>query len=1089
MNGTKMWSFIGLFMIALVISLPLNSANALALSVQITKNEGQAGIKNYIDATGDVWTVEALIAGTSNDSVSPENVKLKIGENEASFQSCTSSTLGTSCEYISPLTDGVQEGEHAFQVVYNFLNILGNPDSMSNGDFIRADGSAPTIQFFAGDVKQNSKGQVELNFKVTDKSLGAPAVGLKQIDILEANTGEVLESITDFKEGQDSYSYVEDGTFNGLLQAELTGEGKKGLKIRAEDRLGHKVISKAVYFDADFVKPEIVGTFNLTKFGEFIGQFTGSTDVILDVLESSVPVVKAYSDQAKLSGQSAECDSDEEVDNLWHCTWKDVEVNPESTVAILFVIVDEHGNKVEQSLSRTFVVDNSFPQIKFFGTDRQFDGNSYLNGKKENRIILVASDDGAGISADGIRANLIAFGKSSSERPNECEEAEGDLSCYWDVDASLGDGVLTFGLSMFKDNVGNEGDMPESEFFVDSVGPKVEKIEVYGLSEAGDKNYFQSNDIMKIVFTASESSGLNILVDLRDVVMDAETKFPEDFFTQGLGDGWQRFTDDNCEKVKGKWECVLETEALKSGPAKEQIEIKIQDTAGNDANLWPVPEKEPQNVVRGKEGKYTIDIAGLSTEDNPDYWEVSSTRSLLSFVDLDTTQISYTRMPVKVSFKSDSSQAKILSIELIGCGPEEGVLQSKTSEGNETAYEDTAATANNPQISRALLYGTDFPGGSSSPVDTTAILEFQPFNGRQMFGVGSETFDQAEVKYLCQMKIYTKVGKYAIQAAEIQDVKITVPFAFSYLGSMDETLKKKVTDLKEDGWMTFFDVIHVMHLVLQWINYIASILKIIVTVNQIVDLFTESEKGAADALENYPITLAAGTALRGGCLAAQQGTKEGWDFVKYIEVPVRILNCEPDPDTLGPYGWLQKSALDAYNLASGRGVLGIPASSLYENIYTSMLGLCVPGILYNIEKAREVHCRRIVCYGREVPQGIATMESCDQLFDQQLCEMFFGPFLDFMPIGGIAQIGSMIKGMFTSPLGLISLTELIACGILCFTPKSPGILTTCKVTTGLNKVLSIIDSIVSAVKVRPDITESYYCNMADDIKVEELTGQ
>ncbi len=1098
MNEKKLWCFAGLFMILLVLSMPFYSANVMAASVQITKNQGEDGIKNYIDAQGDVWTVEALISGTGNETVNPDNVKVKIGENEASFQSCTPGTLGLSCEYISPLTEGVSEAEHAFQVVYNFLNILGQPDSISNGDYIRADGSAPTINFFPGNVRQNEKGEVLLDFTVTDRKEGIPAVGLKQIDIIDADSGAVLQSIADFEEGQETFSYAADTSFGGKLQAQLTGEGKKRLKISAEDRLGHKEVSKAVSFDTDFVKPEIRGTFNLTKFGDFIGQYNADTDVIVDIVETSEPKVSAYSDQAGLKGQVAECDSDAEEDNLWHCNWKDIEVKPESTINILFVAVDESGNKLEQTLSRTFVVDNTPPVVKFFGTNRQFEDQSFINGKNviENKIILKASDEGAGISAEGIRANLNAFGLSNAERPDECEEVEGELQCFWKVNYDLNEGVLLFGLSTFKDNVGNEGEMPESQFFVDNTGPKVEKIEIYGLSEAGAKNYFQSNDILQIKLTVSESSGLNILVDLNDFVMDAETKFVEDEFTLGLGNGWQRFTEDSCEKLEGKWECVVETEAIKSGPAKETLEIKVQDTAGNDASAWPEEIHEPKNVERGKEGSYLIDIAGLATEDNPDYWEVDKTRALLPFVDLDTTQISYTRIPIEIKLKSDNSKAKILAIQMVGCEVGEGELVS-TGAGNETAgveeVVETAPAASGPEISRAILFGTNFPDGQASPVATSVIMEFKPFNGRQMFGIsGGATFDQANVKYTCQMKVYSKVGKFAMQYAEMQEVTVEVPFAFSALGSLDETLSKKVTDLQESGLMTFFDVIHVIYLIVKWIGYIGNILQILLNVIEIIDVVSATLNNAAEPAEDSGFLAAAGEALKGNCLSTQLGSSVGIsEYVAYIQVPIQILNCNPSAQysDLGFYGKWQRSVLDFYNMISLRGAAGVPADSLYENMYASIIGLCLPGILYNIEKAREVHCRRIVCYGREVPAGLATMESCEQLFDLQMCEFVWGPIIEFIPGVGLAQqIGQMLKSMFTSPLGLISYVEVIACAPLCFS-KTSAALTACKIATVTTKLLGIVNSIVDAVQNRPDVTESYYCNMADDIDPEQLTGQ
>src|SRR3989344_4813475 len=300
-NAQKIWSMIGLFIVVLVLSMPVYSSSALAASVQITKNQGEGEIPNFLDAQDDVWSVEALIsgAGTSNTSVKPEDVKVKIGDNQASFTSCSPSTLGVLCKYISPLTDGIQEGEYAFQVIYSFLNLALKTESASSGDVIKADGSAPQIFFSPGKASQDKDGKVKIDFTVNDKKSGVPSAGLKKIDIIDSDTGTVLQTI-DLPAGKESFSYLSDTGYEGILQASLTGEGTKRLKIRAEDHLGHVSFSPSVSFFADFVKPIIGNELNFTKYGQFIGQFASSTDILVDVVEKSVPTVAGYSQQADL---------------------------------------------------------------------------------------------------------------------------------------------------------------------------------------------------------------------------------------------------------------------------------------------------------------------------------------------------------------------------------------------------------------------------------------------------------------------------------------------------------------------------------------------------------------------------------------------------------------------------------------------------------------------------------------------------------------------------------------------------------------------------------------------------------------------
>ena len=119
----------------------------------------------------------------------------------------------------------------------------------------------------------------------------------------------------------------------------------------------------------------------------------------------------------------------------------------------------------------------------------------------------------------------------------------------------------------------------------------------------------------------------------------------------------------------------------------------------------------------------TIDLIGSLTEDNPDYWEVRNVVPLggeSAFIDLDTTQLTYTRPPFKVVLNSDLDNVQSLDIELADCLPEE----EAAAEG-ETAPASTNSNA--PVISRALLYGGISPVGDYSPTPTV-IIEFEPFN-------------------------------------------------------------------------------------------------------------------------------------------------------------------------------------------------------------------------------------------------------------------------------------------------------------------------------------------------------------------------
>ncbi|MBT6774602.1 hypothetical protein HOA91_04485 [Candidatus Woesearchaeota archaeon] len=1089
MNEERAWSFAGIFVIMLVVCLPIYSANVMAVNVQITKNQGEKGLWGFLDADNDVWTVEAVIADVPEGSVSAENVKIKIGGNEAEFQTCTDGTLGVTCEYISPLSDGIKEAEHTFQVVYEAVDALGFKiePAPSNGDVIRADGSSPKITGIK--VKQNKDdSQVDIDFFVKDKlKAGAPAVGIKKIEIINADTGTVLQTLGEFELGLISFKYADDSGFGNKLQASFTGEGSKKIKVKAEDHLGHVTISPVISFDADFVKPEIKDDLNLTSFGKFIGEYIGETDITVSVIEKNNFEIVAFSDQADLNGALADCDPDDEVDDLWLCTWKNVEVKPETSIAIKFVVGDEFGNIAERTLTKSLTKDDAPPQIEFFGSERTFEQQSYISTGKQ-RIVLRVRESGAGITEKGIRANLGSLGKSTSQPPTECEETNEGLACYWETSQTFSSaGVAQINLETFEDNVGNDGEASTVDLIVDNSGPKIEELAIYGVSDVGEKNYFQSNDLMKIVMTVSEVSGLVVLLDLDGMVNDAETNYLEDIYSRDLGDGWVAFTEENCVREEAKWVCEFLTEKIKSGPSLVKLRMKVQDTGGNDALFWPPEVKNANKIIDSDDGAVLeFNLLGLSSEPDPDYWEVEGrAKNLLSFVDLDAAKITNSKAPFKVSFEPNDFGVKMLSAELVDCVPVEVTLSKVGPDDIEVSAADA------PTLRRSLMYGGNFIGGESNP-EVNLILEFDPFEGYTQLGIPTDhDFEEAFAQYSCQVKLFSKTGSDALQVAELQEVILPVSFSFSDLGSVDENLKEKVKDIKDSDFMKFANVLSYIDIGFKWVNWIGNIFQVIVTADSFTTLFGETLREPADRIEKTPWA-AAGVALRGTCLTTQYTTKAGWEFVKAGQGIVQILNCNPDPipadwgDGVGWYGKWQRTVLDTYNIASGRGPLGVPATSLYENIYASGLGLCLPGILFNVNKAREIQCRKMVCYGREVPSGIATMEACDQMYDLQMCEFFWGPVFDFVGLGGIAYLGKMLKSAFSSPVGLVTLTEVVACGTLCFAPEAKGALVTCKITTGVNKVLTIINSIISSIENRPDVTGSPYCSIADGIDLDEL---
>ncbi len=1170
----------GLFMLFLILLLPVSSASVLAGTITITKNSGQAGFDSFVNANDDTWTVEATISGLQEgETVAAENVQIKVGGSKKNFNSCTAQEAAAVCQYIEPLTGGITPDAYPFTVTYTPVSALAGGASDAKTAVINADGSAPEISFVQGDAKQEGS-KVKLSFSVSDGSVvsggsspslspslspskSSPCIGLAKVSVLDADSGAVLLAKEDFPEKYcDVYKFSEDNVYKGYLPAALESEGVRRLKIIAEDRLGLSTTSNIVSFRTDFVKPEI-NELNFSAFGKFLGVSEQYSPLIVKIKEKSnlaAAAVMATAAQTTLDKTPAQsCVRTKDDPNIWECTWKEVKVEPSSSLSVTFSAADAAGNLAETTLAQNFVTDTDAPVVEYFGPLLEYNNVGYVkNG--QNTIIARIREQGSGMNKANVLAQLgsLSGGAGSAsggfKEPAECAQEGEFFVCYWHTSASFSQTSGDARISLVKvvDNVGNSAALPERNLIVDVVPPSLETLGLFGVSEGLAKNYFQSGDILRVTATVAEANGLFWLIDLRNVVNDAETQFPAAKINEA---GWQTFKGEEvCTQNEEKsWDCSFETAAIKSGLLKNAaVVLKVRDSAGNFAVNWPAAAKNVEKrSSKSEEGKYAFDILAVKDEEKPDYWSAGKSTPLMDFVDLDA-MVFPSRIPIQFSLKTDTPEVRALEIDLISCSPQQsegsssassssssksssskgaastGAAEASGAAGSKEPTEDSTAaspftglaaalpedelptsTTGFPEISRQVIYGNIYPDGNSEP-KPTIMLEFSPVSDvRSLLGItGERTFRGVNIPYVCQLKIYSRLGNTALKNAETQEIVLAVPFAFSALGSIDENLAQKVREMKESDFMKFANALEYANTAIAWINYVLGFMNTIKNVYELISLFSSGSVAAAAKLEDTGFLSTLGQALKGQCLSLDVSQIAGWKTLEYVNMIAQILNCNPrDPEEiqkannagddkstdwgLSWYGWWQRSVLDAYNKASGRDFLGRPADSLYENIYLSAAGLCIPGLIYNLHKAREIQCRQIVCYGIEVPAGVATYDSCDKLYDLQMCEFWAGPAVDLVPLmGGIAELGKILKnaGGFT-PLGVLKVTEIAVCAALCFQKDESGFLYySCKAVTGLNKVANIVNDIVSSIDNRPDIQGSPYCDAAETIDVDKLTG-
>ncbi len=1033
---------IAVFIIALVISLPLYSANALA-AIQITKNQGQREIPNYVDSNGDTWLLEARITGADGE-VLPEDVKLSIGPQEWDFHECTQTALGVDCRYTTPFR--AQANSYAFQVRH------GN--DVAQGTII-ADGAAPIIAFQGQHFWQEGS-EVKMHFTVTDPQQGRQnkCVGLATVEIFDTETNQIYFSAPEFEAEQCAF------TFEGALPQTFSGERMVKVRVRTADRLGHETLSRQQSLAIDFVVPQIVPeSIQLTDATPFVGPQAFTTRIEADIVEStSLSRVIAKSEQTDLGAEGKQADQCVEgEENKWHCIWNGVNVRSEESVSLVIEASDAAGNTATATKGFSFFRDTTAPVIEEFRSLRTFNGESYVKSG-ENTIVLIVSDQGAGIKQEHIEANLIAIGGERGATPTCTELGAGRWQCVWTARRNFDAGTrsVEISLNQLKDKVGNSIEHSQQlNMIVDTIAPVVDSLSFSSISGTGINPFFQIGDTLKIDADITDASGVFVKVNLLNIVQDAELQFPAGESNEA---GWMIFTESSCQRNPEKeqqWKCELTIPQPLKETFLEQasVTLEVEDTPGNEVITWP----EAQNVqqVNQNTGEYTFELLGREEITNPDFWKLEEADMGNNFIDISSTKLARMRMPVSVILKpkENSNLLKPLRVQLTGC----------------------TEASDSPPLQRELMYG----GINNDKIESTIVLEFQQFDGESFFNIAEHPETTRYLRnYTCQMNIFTRIGDNVVSVPEQQDIEFKVPFGLSPLGAQDDALKEKIKEAKEvalhDAWAWTNEVQYFLDVV----RTIKTIVDVVISVIKIIDIINIALEPAQKVPPAYQ-------AVTGFCLGGKTAQGIAAEVNGKLEMVVGVLTCSGSIPVVGK---VQQNVLDAYNyyvgIASGEsggiayevGATGYVANpmrvrSLNDNIVVAGIGLCIPGIIYNLDKLRQIQCQYAMCLENEVAQGVP-VAACDAVKDKLICKYVVGDLLEVMPyLRGLDVWLNVIKEALSDWLGTLLTGGIYICATQC--PTSTAWAGTCTMLTAVRELVNGANAIDFALEQKKAIGTSY----------------
>ncbi|MDO8740923.1 MAG: hypothetical protein Q7J54_05125 [Candidatus Woesearchaeota archaeon] len=945
---------IALFMMALIILIPVYSANAIATSFSvytISGKDGVNGYRRYDDQT--LITAQAELDGDSD--ITPNQVRFGTD----SFSTCVNIGGGIfQCSY-SSLQFAITPKSYTVSLyLWNDTNVSLSTASSE----ITVDNTAPAVSSF--DTTQTSVGAEDINFSYTvddtactDATCSGKCSGINNIDVYGNNA--FLQKIS-----LNSSSCSVSGAF-GVNSSQLTATSSDvSVCITAYDKFNFSSSASCKTLSVDLSAPTIDTASFAIKSNDvsifYIPAAGISATVSVDVSDDSGIVPAVSADLSKINpiyAVSVPADSCTGP-GPFTCYWNSRIVTANSTQIINITATDSAGNSKTEQITYNFGIDNTAPDVTFIGTDNIFNGTSYIvSGYNTLKVTITEAESGI----DAVYLDLSEIGGGASVAANNCTASGSTWDCYWyNVTSTLAnniDGKIWI-YGDLKDRSGNTyTGLTYGTVKADLLTPSVDSIIMSSFDALGSHNYTKSGDLLTLVVNLTEDKDLNAMANFSGI---------------GLGEN----EPGACVDLgSSKWSCLWETTGIASGPLSTYLKFNFSDPFGNSL-LY----------------SYPIVILAVGNETSPDYWELGTITAMPYALELGVMNLIEQRMYFSIPLSSLNPDAGILSMELGSCTGDVAYLSEDPSLIN-------AEQSLNPYI----------------------LLQF------------AATADNlTELVYNCSLNIMSQVGNTIMDYPEVENLSLAVSFYKGDLGGFGDNVEDKI-EKEKDNWLVDSKWISTLKKFLYYAEKICGLLN---TLGKLKALWTQITQWTTVIAKFQPI------AVQPVLMTTQTsnevtttGLKKATD---YLDGFCKFVSCSLYVDPNGKFGIIGKIQTGGTSLIDKMGgdlvwswtgktpfnfdYTGRDPSGYMnpkDSIVLSMLTFCIPGIIYNLEKYRQIKCQYIDCLQNEVPQGIP-ISACDAVQSQETCKYFVGEIFKVFPFTAMFDYYmGMIKDMLSDPLKIL----------------------------------------------------------------------
>lgn len=614
------------------------------------------------------------------------------------------------------------------------------------------------------------------------------------------------------------------------------------------------------------------------------------------------------------------------------------------------------------------------------------------------------------------------FFKNQDVRMSNIEPSEADNCtqnvCYWYNRTSDKDGNYSMRVSG-ADDMGNEIIAEPQNIIFDTTPPAFVNIEINpiaGIVPLVD-SYIKTGDSMEIFINVSDKSPVRGIADLSSLV------------------SWDRELLGDCEALENDiYSCTfLSNEIDTQGPTTRTLSFNFTDFAKNTFIF-----------------NYSLSILGLDNATEPNHWrhEIQCSPSV---IDRQTTTLINHEVycHVKLIPRSDSGARVLDSVFNFADCVGVNITQTNQS-GNDTN-----------------VYTLDY-------LEDIDIMNDGPGSRDIYFKI---ILAKAEMKidsltYMCPYNIRSLAsGKVGINY-EQENITITHNFYNLPLGELEDSVKSKLRGVKNNFFVSakFMGTLRTLLAFLEQLcNLFNGLISVVKIINDLVFLFGSQPWTTWAAQAPMTGTRALGS-LQDGMGGVYRATC-GW------------VTCDQTLWNIGIDDLNEKWSFFHF----GTTVEGSetrqsirPWSSPKDSMFLSIATGCIPGIIYNFDKMRQIQCTYGSCIIDSVEQNYP-IKVCEDVKHYTTCKYWVGEAFYVVPfVNDIRNLMRDIVDMIKSPVGILFGVPAFLCGLQVL-PQANFICTLSRITTNFGHIAGLAESLsrANAWKIQNDVCESFFDRLGD----------